>query len=45
VACEAGFDKEVAQLAKDVGAGAAVEPFPNPAPPGTDSVNYVVLGP
>jgi LytR cell envelope-related transcriptional attenuator len=43
VACKQGYDKEAAQLQGDVGAGAAVEPFPAQPPPGTENVNCIVL--
>lgn len=43
VQCKQGFEKEAAQLQGDVGAGTAVEPFANPALPGTENVNCVVL--
>jgi hypothetical protein len=43
VACKQGYDKEAAQLQGDVGAGATVEPFPNPGPPGSENVNCIVL--
>jgi hypothetical protein len=43
VGCKQGFDKEAAQLQGDVGAGSAVEPFPNPGPPGSENVNCIVL--
>jgi hypothetical protein len=43
VSCKPGFEKEAAQLQGDVGAGAAIEPFPAQAPPGSENVNCVVL--
>ena len=43
VQCTQGLDKEAAQLQGDVGAGTTVEPFANPALPGTENVNCVVL--
>ena len=43
VQCTQGFDKEAAQLQGDVGAGTTIEPFSNPALPGTENVNCVVL--
>jgi len=43
VQCKQGFDKEATQLQGDVGAGTTVEPFANPALPGTENVNCVVL--
>lgn len=43
VQCTQGMDKEAAQLQGDVGAGTTIEPFANPALPGTENVNCVVL--
>jgi len=43
VQCTQGLDKEAAQLQGDVGAGTTIEPFANPALPGTENVNCVVL--
>lgn len=43
VQCKQGYDKEATQLQGDVGQGTTVEPFANPALPGTDNVNCVVL--
>ncbi len=43
VQCKPGFDKEGTQLQGDVGPGTTVEPFANPALPGTENVNCVVL--
>ncbi len=43
VQCKQGFDKEATQLQGDVGPGTTVEPFANPALPGTENVNCVVL--
>ena len=43
VQCTQGLDKEAAQLQGDVGAGTTIEPFSNPALPGTENVSCVVL--
>jgi hypothetical protein len=43
VQCKQGFDKEATQLQGDVGPGTTIEPFANPALPGTENVNCLVL--
>lgn len=43
VQCKTGFEAEAATLAKNVGPGTTVEPFPNPAPPGSTNADCVVI--
>jgi hypothetical protein len=43
VQCKPGFEAEAATLAKNVGAGTTVEPFPNPAPTGSTNADCVVI--
>jgi hypothetical protein len=42
VQCKPGFEAEAATLAKNVGAGTTVEPFPNPPPTGSTNADCVV---
>lgn len=45
VQCKPGFEAEAATLAKNLGAGTTVEPFPNPAPASSTNADcLVVLG-
>ena len=41
--CKAGLDQEAAALATAVGEGTPVEPFADPAPPGSESADCVVV--
>jgi hypothetical protein len=43
VQCKPGFKAEAATLAKKVGAGTTVEPFPTPAPTGSTNADCVVV--
>jgi len=43
VMCKAGLDQEAAALATAVGEGTPVEPFADPAPPGSGSADCVVV--
>jgi LytR cell envelope-related transcriptional attenuator len=43
VECKTGFEKEATVLAGKVGGSAAVAPFPNPAPTGSDNADCVVV--
>jgi hypothetical protein len=42
VGCKAGFEQAAAELAKNVGGSAAVEPFPSPPPPAAANADCVV---
>jgi hypothetical protein len=45
VQCKPGFEAEAATLAKNVGTGTTVQPFPSPAPAGSANADcLVVLG-
>ena len=43
VMCKAGLDQEAAALATAVGEGTPVEPVPDPAPPGSETADCVVV--
>jgi hypothetical protein len=43
VMCKAGLDQEAAALATAVGEGTPVEPFGEPAPPGSETADCVVV--
>jgi hypothetical protein len=43
VMCKAGLDQEAAALATAVGEGTPVEPFADPAPPGSETADCVVV--
>ena len=43
VECKPGFEAEAATLAKNVGAGTTVQPFPSPAPAGSANADCVVI--
>ena len=43
VQCKPGFEAEAMTLAKNVGAGTTVEPFPSPAPAGSANVACLVI--
>jgi hypothetical protein len=42
VACTSGFTKEADALAKSVGAGTSVVPYPSPAPQGAENADCIV---
>jgi LytR cell envelope-related transcriptional attenuator len=42
VACTTGFDKEADALAKAVGAGAVIAPYPDPPPEGSENADCIV---
>jgi hypothetical protein len=41
--CKSGLDQEAAALATAVGEGTPVQPFADPAPPGSGNSNCVVV--
>jgi LytR cell envelope-related transcriptional attenuator len=43
VLCKPGLDQEAAALATAVAEGTPVEPFPDPAPPGSETADCVVV--
>ena len=43
VLCKPGLDQEAAALATAVGEGTPVAPFPDPAPPGSETADCVVV--
>jgi hypothetical protein len=43
VQCRPGFEKEAVTLARNVGGGASVEPFPNPPPVGSANADCIVV--
>ena len=43
VQCKPGFEAEAATLAKNVGAGTTVQPFPSPAPAGSANADCLVI--
>jgi len=42
VACQSGFEKEADALARSLGAGYAVETYPEPPPAGSENANCIV---